>query len=134
MNFQLLIKRLIKKKLLIQSNLQKIMYDINNDRFIFYDDENFQTLFKFHHLTDLSHVKLYIERNFDFSWWSFSFWSYVLILSQRLTTEILIKFCFQRLKKISRKSLNLYWKAKMMQILEYMNRYFINRKAESNSI
>ena len=32
-------KGLTKKKLLIQSNLQKIIYNINNDRFIFNDDE-----------------------------------------------------------------------------------------------
>ena len=31
----------------MQSNLQNIMYDINNDCFAFNDDENFQTLFKF---------------------------------------------------------------------------------------
>ena len=41
LNFQLLMKRLIKTKLLIQSNLQKIMYNINNNRFIFNDNENF---------------------------------------------------------------------------------------------
>ena len=37
LNFQLLMKKLTKKKLLIQSNLQKTMYDINNDRFVFDD-------------------------------------------------------------------------------------------------
>ena len=31
----------------MQSDLQKIMYDINNDRFAFDDDENFQMLFRF---------------------------------------------------------------------------------------
>ena len=41
LSFQLLMKRLTKKKLLMQSNLQKIMYDINNDRFVFNNDENF---------------------------------------------------------------------------------------------
>ena len=39
-NFQLLMKRLTKKKLLMQSNLQKIIYDINNNRFVFNDDTN----------------------------------------------------------------------------------------------
>ena len=47
LNFQLLIKKLTKKKLLIQSNLQKIMYNINNDCFFFDNDENLQTLFRF---------------------------------------------------------------------------------------
>ena len=40
LNFQLLMKELTKKTLLMQSNLQKIMYDIKNDRFVFNDDEN----------------------------------------------------------------------------------------------
>ena len=43
------------------------MYDINNDRFVFDDNKNFQTLFKSQHLTDLSHVNLYIMTDFDFS-------------------------------------------------------------------
>ena len=37
-------KRLTKKKLLMQSNLQKIMYDINNNRFVFDDDENLNVI------------------------------------------------------------------------------------------
>ena len=43
------------------------MYDINNDRFTFDDDENFQTLFKFQHLINLSHINLYMITNFDCS-------------------------------------------------------------------
>ena len=41
LNFQLLMKKLIKKKLLMQSNLQKVIYNINNDRFVYDGDENF---------------------------------------------------------------------------------------------
>ena len=122
LSFQLLIKRLTKKKLLMQPNLQKIMYDINNDRFVFDNNENFQMLFRSQHSADLSHVNSYVMTNFDFSWWSLFFWSYVLIRSQRLTTEILIKFFFRWLKKISKKLLNLYREAKMTQILTRMNR------------
>ena len=66
LNFQLLMKRLIKKKLLMQSNLQKIIYNINNDRFVFNDDKNLQTLFKFQHLINLSHANVYIMTDFDF--------------------------------------------------------------------
>ena len=51
----------------MQSNLQKIIYNISNDRFVFNDDKNFQTLFKSHHLTDLLHVNLYIMTNFNFN-------------------------------------------------------------------
>ena len=51
----------------MQSNLQKIIYNINNDRFVFDNNENFQTLFRFQHLIDLSHVSLYIITNFNFS-------------------------------------------------------------------
>ena len=43
------------------------MYNINNDRFAFNDDENFQTLFKFQYSTNLLYVNLYIITNFDFS-------------------------------------------------------------------
>ena len=60
-------KRLIKKKLPIQSNLQKVIYDINNNCFIFNDDKNLQILFKFQYLIDLSHVSLYIITNYNFS-------------------------------------------------------------------
>ena len=60
-------KRLTKKKFLMQSNLQKIIYNINNNRFAFNDDENFQTLFKFQHSTNLLHVNLYVIINFDFN-------------------------------------------------------------------
>ena len=42
LNFQLLMKRLTKKRFLMQSNLQKIMYDIKKNRFVFNDDENLQ--------------------------------------------------------------------------------------------
>ena len=66
LNFQQLMKRLT-KKILMQPNLQKIMYDINNYRFAFDDYKNFQTLFKFQYSTDLSHVNLYIITNFDFN-------------------------------------------------------------------
>ena len=66
-NFQLLIKRLIKKKPLMQSNLQKIMYDTNNYRFAFNDDENLQILFRFQYLTNLSYVNLYMMMDFDFN-------------------------------------------------------------------
>ena len=51
----------------MQSNLQKIIYDINNDRFIFENDENLQTLFRFQHLTNLLQISLYIMTNFDFN-------------------------------------------------------------------
>ena len=40
LSFQLLIDRLILKKFLVQSNVQKIIYNIKNDRFVFDDDEN----------------------------------------------------------------------------------------------
>ena len=53
---------------------------------------------------------------------------------QRLTTEILIKNFFRQLKKILKKLLNLYRKAKMRHILARMNHYFINRKTKSNSM
>ena len=43
------------------------MYDINNDRFVFDDDENLQMLFKFQHSTNLLHVNLYIMIDFDFN-------------------------------------------------------------------
>ena len=43
------------------------MYDINNDRFVFDDDENFQTLFRSQHSADLLHIDLYIMTNFDFN-------------------------------------------------------------------
>ena len=66
LNFQLLMKRLIKKKLLMQSNLQKVMYDINNDCFVF-DDKNLQTLFRFQHSINLLHINLYMMTNFDFN-------------------------------------------------------------------
>ena len=51
----------------MQSNLQKIIYNINNDRFVFNDDENFQILFKSQYLINLSHVNLYMMTNFDFN-------------------------------------------------------------------
>ena len=51
----------------MQPNLQKIMYDINNDRFVFDNDEDFQTLFKSQYLTDLLHDNLYIMTDFDFN-------------------------------------------------------------------
>ena len=38
------------------------------------------------------------------------------------------------IKKTLKKSLNLYREAKMTQILARMNRYFINRKTESDSM
>ena len=60
-------KKLTKKKLLRQSNLQKIMYDMNNDRFAFDNDENFQMLYRFQYSADLSHVNLYVIINFNFS-------------------------------------------------------------------
>ena len=43
------------------------MYNINNDRFAFNDDENLQTLFKFQHSASLSHVNLYVITDFDFN-------------------------------------------------------------------
>ena len=51
----------------MQSNLQKVMYDTNNDRFVFDNDKIFQTLFKFQHSANLSHVNLHIIINFDFN-------------------------------------------------------------------
>ena len=60
-------KRLTKKKLLMHSNLQKIIYDINNNRFAFNDNKNFQTLFKSQHSANLLHVNSYIITNFDFN-------------------------------------------------------------------
>ena len=47
LNFQLLIGRLISKKFFMQSNMQKIIYDIKNNRFVFDDDDDLQTLLKF---------------------------------------------------------------------------------------
>ena len=47
LNFQLLMNQLISKKFLVQSNVQKIMYNIKNDRFVFDDDDDLQTLLKF---------------------------------------------------------------------------------------
>ena len=51
----------------MQSNLQKIIYDINNDRFAFDDNQNFQTLFRSQYLINLLHINLYVMINFDFS-------------------------------------------------------------------
>ena len=47
LNFQLLIGRLILKKLLMQLNVQKIMYNIKNNCFVFNNDDDLQTLLKF---------------------------------------------------------------------------------------
>ena len=51
----------------MQSNLQKLMYDINNNRFAFDDDKNLQTLFRSQYSINLLHVNLYMMTNFDFN-------------------------------------------------------------------
>ena len=47
LSFQLLMNQLISKKLFMQSNVQKIMYNTKNDCFVFDDNDNLQTLLKF---------------------------------------------------------------------------------------
>ena len=50
----------------MQSNEQKIMYDIKNDCVVFDDDDDFQTLLKFQHEVSLLHANLFVITNFDF--------------------------------------------------------------------
>ena len=40
LSFQLLMKRLTSKKLLMRSNIQKIIYNTENDYFVFDNDDN----------------------------------------------------------------------------------------------
>ena len=81
--FLIVNKKIDKEKTFDAVESTKIMYDINDNCFVFNDDENFQTLFKFQHSINLSYVSLYMMTNFDFNWWRF-----FLIMRVNLFTKI----------------------------------------------